>query len=266
MGRFLSVDPIASGGPQLMNPYSYVGNNPMRYVDPSGMCVPSVNCPGDEEANKAEADKAANDWANSRTIEIEASGCDRACQITLAAEAYAAAQAAIDHSNLVGAIEYLNWVNSNSIERTRDEAPAKHGPPGAGGYSVWDTIETLFTDTGPIIVEYHPDYVSKKIVSEATKNTGIGPENRADRINATTKQAQAASAEWLGPKQTLIKASERGYELQSENGLLRFRLQYKQGDQMWTANFERRPDTSVKWNTSGTDNYHVTVTDLLAPP
>src|SRR5688572_28260935 len=28
-----------AGAPQSMNPYAYVHNNPVRYVDPSGMCI-----------------------------------------------------------------------------------------------------------------------------------------------------------------------------------------------------------------------------------
>ena len=31
IGRFMSQDPLPAG-----NPYAYVGNNPVRYVDPSG--------------------------------------------------------------------------------------------------------------------------------------------------------------------------------------------------------------------------------------
>jgi RHS repeat-associated protein len=48
LGRFLSVDPIASGGPQGLNAYSYVRNNPLRYVDPTGMFtdVPGDSVPG----------------------------------------------------------------------------------------------------------------------------------------------------------------------------------------------------------------------------
>ncbi|MGE0030976.1 MAG: RHS repeat-associated core domain-containing protein [Steroidobacteraceae bacterium] len=40
-GRFLSVDPIIGDtwDAQSVNPYSYVGNRPLSFVDPSGMCV-----------------------------------------------------------------------------------------------------------------------------------------------------------------------------------------------------------------------------------
>jgi hypothetical protein len=40
-GRFQSVDPgnagASLGDPQTWNAYSYVGNNPLSYIDPSGM-------------------------------------------------------------------------------------------------------------------------------------------------------------------------------------------------------------------------------------
>jgi hypothetical protein len=35
-----------AGNPQDLNHYSYVRNSPTRYVDPSGHCIPGVNCPG----------------------------------------------------------------------------------------------------------------------------------------------------------------------------------------------------------------------------
>src|SRR5580765_8231722 len=42
LGRFLSVDPIISNpaNSQSINPYSYIGNNPLSGVDPTGyQCV-----------------------------------------------------------------------------------------------------------------------------------------------------------------------------------------------------------------------------------
>jgi RHS repeat-associated protein len=40
LGRFLSVDPLISNpaSSQAINPYSYIGNNPMSGTDPSGYC------------------------------------------------------------------------------------------------------------------------------------------------------------------------------------------------------------------------------------
>jgi RHS repeat-associated protein len=45
LGRFLSVDPIiqAPGNSQSLNPYSYIMNNPLAGVDPSGYCGRATN-------------------------------------------------------------------------------------------------------------------------------------------------------------------------------------------------------------------------------
>jgi len=49
LGRFIQPDTIVpeAGNPQALNRYSYVLGNPLRYTDPSGYCIPGVNCPGD---------------------------------------------------------------------------------------------------------------------------------------------------------------------------------------------------------------------------
>jgi RHS repeat-associated protein len=41
-GRFISVDTIVpcAGSPQSLNRYSYTYNNPMRYYDSDGQCIP----------------------------------------------------------------------------------------------------------------------------------------------------------------------------------------------------------------------------------
>ena len=49
LGRFISADTLVpqAGNPQDLNRYAYVRNNPLRYTDPSGHCIPGWNCPGD---------------------------------------------------------------------------------------------------------------------------------------------------------------------------------------------------------------------------
>jgi len=46
LGRFIQPDTIVPepGNPQSLNRYSYVNNNPVKYTDPSGYCIPD-ECP-----------------------------------------------------------------------------------------------------------------------------------------------------------------------------------------------------------------------------
>jgi RHS repeat-associated protein len=48
LNRWVSADSIVPqpGDPQNLNRYSYTRNNPVLYTDPSGHCIPGVNCPG----------------------------------------------------------------------------------------------------------------------------------------------------------------------------------------------------------------------------
>ncbi len=138
MGRFLGVDPIAGSNPQRLNPYSYVANNPMRYTDPSGMCLPDIDCPGDQGTQETELlETAVESWADSRSIEQTRDGCDAACQMQVAADAFADAAhqqmvdalhavAAIQHAQTVATLQYLNWANGRQIETTR--AGSTSGP------------------------------------------------------------------------------------------------------------------------------------------
>jgi len=41
----------APGDPQSLNRYAYTLNNPVRYTDPSGHCIPGWNCPGDNSGD-----------------------------------------------------------------------------------------------------------------------------------------------------------------------------------------------------------------------
>jgi RHS repeat-associated protein len=65
MGRFLSVDPIISNpaNSQSINPYSYIGNNPLSGVDPTGyVCIPVT---GSHVCNEA---PIGNLWINGNPV------------------------------------------------------------------------------------------------------------------------------------------------------------------------------------------------------
>jgi RHS repeat-associated protein len=49
LGRWTQPDTVVPNpsNPQDLNRYSYGRSNPLRYTDPSGHCIPGVNCPGD---------------------------------------------------------------------------------------------------------------------------------------------------------------------------------------------------------------------------
>jgi RHS repeat-associated protein len=58
MGRFMSPDPLLNSGhpdnPQTWNRYAYAGNNPLRYIDPTGLFFFTNSCDhGDADCNTA---------------------------------------------------------------------------------------------------------------------------------------------------------------------------------------------------------------------
>jgi RHS repeat-associated protein len=125
MGRFLSVDPIAGSNPQRLNPYSYVANNPLKYTDPSGMCLPDIDCPGDRGTQETELLATAVDsWADSRSIEQTRDGCDAACQMRVAADAFAAAT----HAALVDALKAIQLIEQASTALVAAALPLCPGP------------------------------------------------------------------------------------------------------------------------------------------
>src|SRR6202035_1431563 len=45
IGRFVSADPMMDGGSsQTINPFGYVGNNPLSATDPTGFCADATDC------------------------------------------------------------------------------------------------------------------------------------------------------------------------------------------------------------------------------
>ncbi len=57
LGRFMTPDPLLSSGrpgsPQTWNRYAYVGNNPLRYIDPTGLYFFTNTCSSSDKACNA---------------------------------------------------------------------------------------------------------------------------------------------------------------------------------------------------------------------
>jgi hypothetical protein len=74
LGRFVSADTLVPnpGAPIDLNRYAYARNNPVIYTDPSGHCIPGVNCPGDlyEEAPTlvSDVERLVGMFGGSKTI------------------------------------------------------------------------------------------------------------------------------------------------------------------------------------------------------
>jgi len=107
LGRFVCGDPVVADAydPQAWNPYTYVRNNPLRYVDPSGEFFDE---PGD-----------------STPLAQQGQFCGRDCRAlkSLAAAGFHSAAQVQAHIELVATLQYL-------------AAPKPAGPPFAGSQNV----------------------------------------------------------------------------------------------------------------------------------
>jgi RHS repeat-associated protein len=112
LGRFLSVDPVVPHvyNPQDWNGYAYVRNNPMRYIDPTGM-VPTdhagnpvwVSCDRACEWERAAKELAAANWATGQMVRT----CGPTCQ---------ALHALAHHrQNVIGALKYWQQVRRDQF-------------------------------------------------------------------------------------------------------------------------------------------------------
>src|SRR5260370_23396806 len=78
LGRFLSVDPIISNpaNSQSINPYSYIGNNPLSGTDPTGYDASCVNnAPVCKESMwKKELESSPSSWTGNNPASAKDSG------------------------------------------------------------------------------------------------------------------------------------------------------------------------------------------------
>jgi len=53
LGRFVQADTVVPepGDPQALNRYAYALNNPLRYTDPTGHCIPGETCRGNRHTD-----------------------------------------------------------------------------------------------------------------------------------------------------------------------------------------------------------------------
>lgn len=75
LGRFLQADTIVPDptDSQSLNRYAYVLNNPVRYTDPSGHCIPGYDCPGDKGQNEP---NAGGEWTPYDPVESARTAID----------------------------------------------------------------------------------------------------------------------------------------------------------------------------------------------
>jgi RHS repeat-associated protein len=109
VGRFVSVDPIVGSvaDPQLWNPYSYVRNNPLGYVDPTGKYFEK---PGDAAPPcwscaqlkvLAGVGWTAQQWASWQQAQVAGALAFIGQQQIIGALAY------IGHQQMVGALQFV---------------------------------------------------------------------------------------------------------------------------------------------------------------
>lgn len=107
LAHFLSADPAVASAydPQSWHAYSYVRNNPLRFVDPTGS--KPIDMPGEPNRSRHRPTPSGptdKQWAESKSIEVHRdTGCDWNCQQLTA---LAAAGLTYEQWQRVGAVTY----------------------------------------------------------------------------------------------------------------------------------------------------------------
>jgi len=74
LGRFIQPDTVLPdpSDPQGLNRYGYVRNNPLRFTDPTGHCIPGVDCPEDIRQHKQYGERFENgEWLYTGVFPLE---------------------------------------------------------------------------------------------------------------------------------------------------------------------------------------------------
>jgi len=138
LGRFVSVDPLvgSAGDPQSWNPYTYVRNNPMRLVDPSGTYFeePGDSAPSAKKGFCGRDCRAMKALAARGIYTVEAAHAAHGLSLLNTPEKV---RAALDAANYAGALLYLKKLNDSA------QALNDGGVTSAGVYQPSDLVKDI---------------------------------------------------------------------------------------------------------------------------
>jgi RHS repeat-associated protein len=185
LGRFLSVDPVVPEvyNPQDWNGYAYVRNNPMRYIDPTGM-VPTdhagnpvwVSCNRACEWEKAAKALEAHKWVTGQMVNT----CGPTCRALHAIARH--------RQNVIGALQYWQQVRRNEFlaevrrehnQRMREGmlaaaaiAAAEAAKNGAGR-SIWGSVKGVVSGGAGALVDGVSACLDSTVCKTAVVTVGV---------------------------------------------------------------------------------------------
>ncbi|MGG4451226.1 RHS repeat domain-containing protein [Brevibacillus porteri] len=224
IGRFISEDTYKGqvDNPLSLNRYTYVSNNPLRFVDPSGhyQCEGAISsCNKEISGNKYYKD--LRDLSPEEQVQIledpRYSEFDKA-RVSL-----------LMMGRSIGLTSLSGVSNTTKVVSTST------------------TLKSTYTPTYKVNLQYfagkrskwwHPEYIDN--LSSTDILFGVKKSRKGLSTLGSAKRADAwvAGRGWVGvdAKEIVDNGVLIGYS--SNDGLRAFRLQYKKGDQMWRANFQ----------------------------